>query len=158
MLINRSSFARGFWGFKPMFVGIWWILDLNVKSIHYGPVLPNLNSCWGEIHLMFQGLQSDECLDGCPILIGPRLLACAREDGDVEVQWEEGIGGSRYVTKCWEFKLILKQFIWWSYTSPLYPWITVWTFQLLQNRDTVTNFIVKLRSTHALVFNLFEET
>ena len=31
---------------------------------------------------------------GClPILIGPRLLACAREDGDVEVQWEEGIGG-----------------------------------------------------------------
>lgn len=31
-------------------------------------------------------------MPGCPILIGPRLLACAREDGDVEVQWEEGIG------------------------------------------------------------------
>ena len=39
-------------------------------------------------------------MPGClPILIGPRLLACAREDGDVEVQWEEGIGGSRYVLR-----------------------------------------------------------
>lgn len=103
-------------------------------------------------------VEGNSCWRMPALLIGPRLLACAREDGDVEVQWEEGIGGSRYVTKCWEFKLILKQFIWWSCTSPLYPWITVWTFQLLQNRDTVTNFIVTLRSTHALVFNLFEET
>ena len=133
--------------------------DSEVLSLHDGPVLPSLNSCWRKSTWCFRDFNSTDAKGCLPSWLDPGYWHAPERMEMWRFSTKRALG----VTICRNVLRIQSDsqavhlvILYIPFVSMNYS-VNIPTASESWYSNTL-NFIVTLRSTHALVFNLFEET